>query len=115
MPAIRAKFGPAPADDPELRRLIAGLTAERHVVRRACFDELAARGAEAGPALRSAAERTTSPLARRQLEALADLPTAARPPNDRRLDRADWALQVVGTKEAAEARRVLAAWRAPER
>ena len=81
------------ADDPVLRRLVAGLSAERHVVRRACFVALSERGAEAGPALKAAQNRTTSALLRRQIEQLSDLPTARRLPNERRLDRADWVLE----------------------
>src|SRR5262249_8644942 len=108
---IRSRLGPAPEDDPTLRRLISGLGAERHVVRLTCSAALAGRGAEASAALKAAQKWAKSPLLRRQLEYVLDLPGVARLPEEARLDRADWVLERIGTKEADEARRQLAGGR----
>jgi hypothetical protein len=108
---IKARLEPAPVDDPALRRLIRGLNAERHVIRRACSAALAERGGEAAAALKAALKKASASVQRRQLEALLDLPGAARLPNDLRLERADWVLERIDTAAAAAARRRLARWR----
>jgi WD40 repeat protein len=107
---LAGRFASARADDPVIRGLIADLSAERHVVRRDAFAELAARGAEAVPALKAALKQAKEAKARRKIEELLAAPTAARR-NDLQLARAEWVLDRIGTAEAAKAKRALTEWR----
>lgn len=107
---LAGRFGPAAEDDPGLRRLIAGLDAPRHVDRRAAFAALAARGAEAVPALKAALRSAKDGPARRALTELLALPGAGSAPGPLRLQRAAWVLGLIGTHAAGEARRRLDGW-----
>jgi hypothetical protein len=100
-PAFLAEhLGPAEADDPGLRRLIAELDAERYVVRRAAFAELARRGAEAVPALRAALAQAASPVIQRRLEELLAAPEVRVFPEPLRRQRAAAVLERIGTSQA---------------
>jgi WD40 repeat protein len=108
---LARRFGPAAADDATMRKLIDGLSADRHVARRDAFTALAARGSEAVPALKAALKRTKDAKVRRRIEELLASPAASRPPSGPRLARTEWVLDRIGTAEAAKARRALDAWR----
>jgi hypothetical protein len=97
---LKSKLHPAPADDPEMLRLIAGLDANRFAVREATRAELARRGAEAVPALQAALGQVQNPGVRRQIEQLLAAPGAKLFPDPLRRVRAVWALERVGTPEA---------------
>jgi hypothetical protein len=103
---LEQRLRPTAADDAGLRGLIADLDAERYVVRRAAFAELARRGAEVAPGLRAALARTESPRVKRRLEQLLAEPGAKVFPDPLRLLRAAQVLERIGTPEA---KRVLAA------
>lgn len=90
---LAERLRPAPADDPELNRLVRQLNAERYATRQTALRELARQGAQAKLVLRAALVAADSPETSRQIEDLLDAPGIDNFPDPLRRARAAYLLE----------------------
>jgi RNA polymerase sigma factor (sigma-70 family) len=116
VPFLGDHLQPAAAADPErVRQLIADLDSDRFAVRAAAAKELSGLGERIEPALRQALEGKQSAEVRKRLEALLAAPPTPRRPESVRTLRAIQVLERIGTPEAQQILRKLAAGAAAAR
>src|SRR5262249_55252212 len=97
---LKDRLQPAPADDPQLRRLLTELGAETFTVREKAFEELRKFGAAAWPAPGEALRTTTAVEVRQRLTTLFAAPEIRLFPDPIRRSRAVQILERIGSAEA---------------
>jgi hypothetical protein len=107
---LRKRLRPVATVEPvQLSRLLTDLDSGKFATRASAFRELQRLGSQAEPALRQARQGKLTPEARRRIEALLASPGLVRSPETLRQLRAIKVLEVIGSREARQVLRALAA------